>query len=104
MNKYFFTLLTTIILLGFETSAQIKKANTLFESYNYSQAIPYYLKITQETDNKDHNEAIVKLADCYRLTNDQLNAKIFYAQVVKLPDSKPINWFYYGQALRHVQE
>ena len=104
MNKYFFTLLTTIILLGFETSAQIKKANALFESYNYSQAIPYYLKLTQEADNKDHNEAIVKLADCYRLTNDQLNAKIFYAQVVKLPNSKPINWFYYGQALRYVQE
>ena len=104
MNKYYFTLLITSILLGFETSAQIKKANALFYSYNYSQAIPYYLKIAKEADNKDRNEAIANLADCYRLTNDQLNAKTWYSQAVKLPDAKPINWFYYGQALRSAQE
>jgi outer membrane protein OmpA-like peptidoglycan-associated protein/tetratricopeptide (TPR) repeat protein len=104
MNRNFFVLLTFIILLGFEVSAQIKKANTLFESYNYSQAIPYYLKIAQNAGDRDQNEAIVKLADCYRLTHDQLNAKKWYAQAVNLPETDPINWFYYGESLRSFQD
>ena len=104
MNKRFFALLMVFILVGAATSAQIKQANKLFESYSYSLAIPYYLKIAQNAGNSDRNEAIVKLADCYRLTNDQLNAKAWYAQAVKLPGSDPINWFYYGQALRCAED
>jgi outer membrane protein OmpA-like peptidoglycan-associated protein/tetratricopeptide (TPR) repeat protein len=104
MNKRFFALLMVLALIGATVSAQINQANKLFESYSYSLAIPYYLKIAQKADNIDRNEAIVKLADCYRLTNDQLNAKAWYAQAVKLPGSNPLNWFYYGQALRCAQD
>ena len=104
MNKRFFALLMVFVLVGAAASAQIKQANKLFESYSYSSAIPYYLKIAQKADNSDRNEAIVKLADCYRLTNDQLNAKAWYAQAVKLPGIEPINWFYYGQALRCAED
>lgn len=104
MNKRFFALIMVFVLIGAAASAQIKQANKLFESYSYSLAIPYYLKIAQQAGNVDRNEAIVKLADCYRLTNNQLDAKAWYAQAVKLPVIDPINWFYYGQALRCAQD
>ena len=104
MNKIFFALLMVFVLLGVAASAQINQANRLFESYSYSLAIPYYLKIAKNVDNSDRNEAIVRLADCYRLTNDQLNAKAWYAKAVKLTGSDPINWFYYGQALRSAED
>jgi outer membrane protein OmpA-like peptidoglycan-associated protein len=104
MNKRFFAFIMVFALLGTSVSAQIKQADKLYKSYSYSLAIPLYLKVAQKTGDADRNEAIIKLADCYRLTNDQLNAKAWYAQAVKLPEAKPINWFYYGQALRCAQE
>lgn len=104
MNKRFFAFLMVFALAGASVSAQIKQAEKLYKSYSYSLAIPLYLKVAQKADDPDRNEAIVKLANCYRLTNDQLNAKAWYAQAVKLPGTEPINWFYYGQALRCAQE
>jgi outer membrane protein OmpA-like peptidoglycan-associated protein/tetratricopeptide (TPR) repeat protein len=104
MNKRFFALLMVFALAGAAVSAQIKQADKLFKSYSYSIAIPYYLKIAQKAGDPDRNQAIIRLADCYRLTNDQLSAKAWYAQAVKLPEAEPINWFYYGQALRCAQE
>jgi len=104
MNKRIFALLLVFVLVGAAASAQIKHANKLFESYNYSLAIPYYLKIAQKTGDPDQNLAILRLADCYRLTNDQLKAKPWYAQAVKLPEAEPSNWFYYGQSLRCAQD
>ena len=104
MNKRFSALLMVFALTGAAVSAQIKQADKLYKSYSYSMAIPLYLKVAQKAGDPDRDEAIVKLADCYRLTNDQLNAKAWYAQAVKLPQSQPVNWFYYGQALRCAQE
>jgi outer membrane protein OmpA-like peptidoglycan-associated protein/tetratricopeptide (TPR) repeat protein len=84
--------------------AQINQADKLYKSYSYSLAIPLYLKIAQKPGDPDRNYAIVKLADCYRQTNDQLNAKAWYSRAVNLPNSENINWFYYGEALQCAQE
>ena len=104
MKNRFFALLTALVLVGTAASAQLKQADKLFESYSYSLAIPEYLKIAQNAKSSDRNAAIMKLADCYRLTNDQLNAKGWYAKAVKLPECPPINWFYYGQALSCAED
>jgi outer membrane protein OmpA-like peptidoglycan-associated protein len=103
MNKRFVAALMVFVLLGTATSAQIKQANKLFESYSYSLAIPYYLKIAQKANDPDRKLAINRLADCYRLTNDQFNAEKWYEQTIRMPETEPINWFYYGQALRSMQ-
>lgn len=104
MNKRFLVLLLAFALAGTLAQAQINQADKLFKSFSYSLAIPQYLKVAQKPGDPDRNYATVKLADCYRLVNDQLNAKAWYARVVKLPNIESINWFYYGEALRCAQE
>jgi len=104
MNKRFIVLLIAFTLAGTVAQAQINQADKLFKSYSYSLAIPLYLKIAQKPGDADRNHAIVRLADCYRLVNDQLNAKAWYSRAVKLPDCESINWFYYGQALQCAEE
>ena len=104
MNKRFLVLLIAFTFAGILAQAQINQADKLFKSYSYSSAIPLYLKIAQKPGDPDRNYAITKLADCYRLTNDQLNAKAWYSRAVKLPNCEDINWLYYGQALQCAQE
>ncbi len=104
MNKRFLVFLIVFTLAGTFAQAQINQADKLFKSYSYSLAIPQYLKVAQKYGDRDRNYAIVRLADCYRLVNDQLNAKAWYARAVKLPNCESINWFYYGEALRCAQE
>ena len=104
MNKRFLVLLIAVTLAGTIAKAQINQADKLYSSYSYSLAIPQYLKIAQKSGDPDRNYAIVRLADCYRLVNDQLNAKAWYAKAVTLPNTESVNWFYYGEALRCAQE
>jgi outer membrane protein OmpA-like peptidoglycan-associated protein/tetratricopeptide (TPR) repeat protein len=104
MNKRFTVLLIAFALAGTVAQAQLNQADKLFNSYSYSLAIPQYLKVAQNPKDKDYNYAVVRLADCYRLVNDQLNAKAWYAKAVTLPNTENMNWFYYGEALRCAQE
>ncbi len=104
MNKRFLVLFIAVTLTGTVAQAQISQADKLFNSFSYSSAIPLYLKIAQKPDDPDRNQAIFKLADCYRLSNDQLNAKAWYSRAVALPNSKNINWLYYGEALQCAQD
>ena len=104
MNKRFLVLFIAVTLAGTVAQAQISQADKLFNSYSYSLAIPLYLKIAQKPGDPDRNYAIVRLADCYRLSNDQLNAKAWYSRAVTLPNSENINWLYYGLALQSSQE
>ncbi len=104
MNKRLLVLFIAFTLTGNLAQAQITQADKYYKSYSYSLAIPLYLKIAQKPGDPDRNEAIIKLADCYRLTNDQLDARAWYAKAVTLPTSENINWFYYGEALQCAQE
>ena len=104
MNKRFLVLFIAVTLAGTVAQAQISQADKLYNSYSYSLAIPLYLKIAQKPGDPDRNYATIKLADCYRLTNDQLNAKAWYSRAVNLPTSENINWLYYGEALQCAQE
>jgi len=99
MNRKYFAWLLILVLATETAAGQIKKADQLYKSYSYALAIPYYLKAAQK-NGKDRDKAIERLADCYRLTNDQLNAKAWYEKAVANPSAGPMNWFYYGQALR----
>ncbi|MFA5971237.1 MAG: OmpA family protein [Lentimicrobiaceae bacterium] len=104
MNKQFLVLLITFTFSGIVAQAQINQADKLYKNYSYSLAIPLYLKIAQKPGDPDRNYAIQKLADCYRLTNDQLDAKAWYSRAVKLPECENISWFYYGEALECAGE
>lgn len=97
-------LLILVILFAFvpTTFAQLNTANKLFNLYRFDEAIPYYLKATEkETDPKLQAQAIVRLADCYRLTHNADMAGIWYSNAVSLGNIDPVNYLYFGQALQN---
>lgn len=88
----------SILLLSISscTAYRLKRANKEFGNLQYSAAIQDYNKVLDKTDN---HEARTKLAHSYRLTNNTKKAEPLYAEVVKYPESEPINMFYYAKML-----
>jgi outer membrane protein OmpA-like peptidoglycan-associated protein/tetratricopeptide (TPR) repeat protein len=85
-----------IPLFGF-SQVVLVKANRYYEQMAYSKAIPKYLAALK----KDSMNAAIglKLADCYRLTHNSGQAERWYSKAVKSSSFKPIDKFYYAQAL-----
>ena len=95
------TLLILLLCVVFQATAQdnlLKKANKCFLHFDYPEAAEYYKKVLARND--DTPEAKIKLAEAYRLMNMPIEAEYWYEQVVQLPESEPIHWYYYGQALK----
>ena len=98
MKNIFLYLLLS--LLAFTSSAQkamIKKGDDHFKKMAYPTAMTYYTKAYKK-DSTDQ-EAVFRLADCYRLTNDRINAEKFYGKAVTMSSATSLQKFYYGQAL-----
>jgi outer membrane protein OmpA-like peptidoglycan-associated protein/tetratricopeptide (TPR) repeat protein len=73
-------------------------AERLFNSLKYSEAAKVYLQLT---DVKEPLLAdMEQLAECYRKMNKYKDAEIWYARIVKNPESKPENLFLYGEVLK----
>lgn len=87
-----------------EGMAQIRKANRLFEFYDYSKAIPLYLKYLEKGGGEASTLATSRLADCYRLTNMPGEAAKWYSKATQLRDADPQVFFYYGQVLRNLEQ
>lgn len=96
MNRF-----TLIALLSvFAVACGNPKLNKGLKAYDemaYASAIDN-LNAALEKDS-GNAEAMVALADAYRLTNDYKNAENMYAQVVQLPNSKPQHKLEYARIL-----
>ena len=95
----YITITTSLLIQSISVFAQkqhFKKANRLYESLAFTEAIDYY-KLTIEKENNP--EAIIRIADCYRMINNHKEAEEWYVRVVELKESKPIHLFYYAKAL-----
>lgn len=77
--------------------AALRKGDFQYKAMAYPHAIPFYLKAFKK--DSTCQEAVFKLADCYRLTNNRVLAEKWYEKAVKMPAVLPIQKFYYGQAL-----
>jgi outer membrane protein OmpA-like peptidoglycan-associated protein/tetratricopeptide (TPR) repeat protein len=73
------------------------QADRLFERYEYFKSLNLYLDLA----NADNPALIVveRVADCYRLMNNYNQAEQWYARVVTYPGSRPIDHYYYAEAL-----
>ena len=95
-----FVVVVLLMSLGMTSAfgqARIKrKGDKLYDRLSYELAIPYYEHHLKK--NLD-NDATMKLAECYRLTHNYEKAAIWYEKVLLIPNSAPINYFYYGHAL-----
>ncbi len=94
-------LLLAMMVFLLPTYAQLDKANKKFLYYRYSEAIPLYIKAAEkEKDPSLRAEAYSRLADCYRFTNNTERAREWYAKAIQFGNVEPINYLYYGQALK----
>ncbi len=86
-------------------SQLIQKGDRHFEEMAYIQALEYY----QKANARDSlgQETKLKIAECYRLLNDPVNAEKWYAKVVNTDIALPQHRLYYAEALnsngKHAQ-
>lgn len=92
-----FLLMTCDITASAQDGKQLKKANELFEEYNYPKAAELYKKILTNADNV---EAKRKLADCYRLMSQPIEAEFWYEQIVELDEVTESDLLNYGMMLK----
>jgi len=101
MKKNILLLIFTLFLSGNLTlTAQIRQANSFFDQFKYSKAVPLYKKALKNKDEKIRELAIVRLGDCYREMNDAEAASFWYTKAVQLKDADPVNYYYLGMSLR----
>ncbi len=99
MKRFLLFLIVGAVLFPLSGNAQTRKADRHYLLYEYALAIPLYEKIV-EKERRGYEEAIPKLADCYRQINEFEKAEEWYAKAVKLSDVAPLTYYYYGQVLR----
>ena len=81
------------------SNAQISKADKYYAKLEYAQAIPIYEKALKKTvDNKQ--DALLKLADCYRILNEYQKAEICYKQAIDMGTAPADAIYNYGNVLK----
>jgi len=91
-----------LILGGCGANYYVKKGNKKFDALAFSEAIPQYKKAIDK--NPSSYQAKLKLADSYRLTNNPAAAEELYREVVAMPESKPLDQFFFGKTLMQNQK
>lgn len=74
-----------------------KKADKLFNDNGFADAIPYYEKVLAHDSTIE--QVLLRLSDCYRLTNNLEGQLSTYGKLIRQGKSKPVHELYYGQAL-----
>ena len=91
--------LTLIFFIPLFCQAQrhLIKANTLYDNLAYAEAIPEYKKAL--SNDSTNAEAIFRIAHCFRLINNSMEAEKWYSKAVQLNGAKPSHFIYYTEAL-----
>ncbi len=96
LTKYIIITLTFSASIAF---AQKKKADQYFEKLRYAKAIPAYEKaIKKNSDSKQ--DALIKLADCYRILNEYGKAETYYKEAIALGKAPADAYYNYGNVLK----
>lgn len=93
-----------VLLMTFGiTSAQIKKAERLYNAFEYSKAIPVYERIASSS-NKNSTLALVRLGDIYRMTSKFEQSADSYKKAIEKGGVQNDVYVYYGQVLQSLGE
>ncbi len=76
----------------------LQTANTLYSLKAYAEAIPYYER-ARHIDSVNDKLVLMKLGDCYRLTNNLTGKLHCYGELVRSGHALPVHNLYYGEAL-----
>jgi tetratricopeptide (TPR) repeat protein len=93
---------TTLLVLTFfiqalSLQAQLKVGNKKYDNLAYDKAITKYQQVLAQ-DSSDIN-TWARLGDCYRLTNDDVNAERAYSKVAVSGKGPDICYLQYAEAL-----
>ncbi len=83
--------------LSYFSKSSITKGDKEYTKFAYQSAVEYYLKAYKQDDSDGSLRK--KIANCYRLLNDQSEAEEWYELLVEKGDSEPQTYLYYAQAL-----
>ncbi|TDG34864.1 flagellar motor protein MotB [Pedobacter changchengzhani] len=99
-NLLAFFIFGLLALMSRPASAQyvLKEADVQFELFNYAKAVDLY-EVAYKKNPTLH--AAEQLAICYALMNNYLQTESWYAKVVEMPKSAPINIYNYALALQN---
>lgn len=93
---------TGLITISLSASAQLKKANTLYEQGRYADAAEAFEKAIKKGESSV--DAYTKLAYCYTVLKEHEKATTYYGKAVSLPDAPAEMHLRYGQALKTSQK
>jgi len=85
-----------LLVLSSCASYHVRQGNRMYDSMAYNSAITEYQKALGK---KDFPQARIKLAECYRLTNETVKAEEAYGKVVTMKEAEPIHKLRYAQLL-----
>ena len=100
MKNHIFITIAIAFLLSGCTNNLYRTGVKDYEKMAYHNSIVNLEKYLKKHDGPA--DAKIKLANAYRFVNDIPNAEKWYAKVVLLPESDPINMCYYGKTLMGV--
>jgi outer membrane protein OmpA-like peptidoglycan-associated protein len=103
LKKHITSILTIVFLMTCtsltiaQASGKLARANAAYDKMAYTPAIELYKSVLDELEDY---EAMGKLADCFRLTNQYQEAEYWYGKVTGNSAAKPEHLLYYAQVLQ----
>ena len=94
-------LLLTVFSAGMAFSQKnLSKANRYYDLNMFNDAVPLYLLASKEGNKESKELALVRLANCYRITGEFELAEKTYKTIVKNKKTAPVNFLNYALALK----
>ena len=101
MKKIILLSIISLVVITSCSERFYKRGVKHYDRYEYTEAISDLEKYQKKHDKPD---AKIFLANSYRLTYDIPNAEKWYSIVVDMPESEPINMFYYARTLMTMEK
>ena len=101
MKKTIVIAISANLMLVSCTNGLYKKGVKNYDKMAYAKAIDNFENYLQKKD--EPADAKIKLANAYRLVSDVTNAEKWFSKIVELPESEPINMFYYAKLLMNQE-
>jgi outer membrane protein OmpA-like peptidoglycan-associated protein/tetratricopeptide (TPR) repeat protein len=89
--KYYILFFAAASVMSGCLSIRLRTANENYQQFAYAEAIKDYEWVLQK---RKVDEAVIPLAESYRLTGNPVKAEYWYRRAIKLPDVQP-KWKYY---------
>lgn len=101
IKKYLWLLIIILPLNVFAQSKALKKADALFNRFDYKKALSHYQKL--ETKGESKYYVTRRIADCYRLLHMPVMAADWYEKAIAFPDVEAETYYHLGLALRTLK-